>query len=179
MTLGLKPRYLKLRLASLVTKKTKTMDNISSHITYSEAIFSQNAIDNKIDNAPTAEHLDAMKYVAENIFERVRAHFGKPIRINSFYRGSKVNAITPNASKTSQHCRGEAIDVNGVPYGIKNSEIFHYIKDNLDFDQLIWEFGDSNEPSWVHFSLSMKGNKRQVIKAIKEANGKTTYKPYR
>jgi hypothetical protein len=66
-----------------------------------------------------------------------------------------------------------------VPYGIKNSEIFHYIKDNLDFDQLIWEFGDANEPAWVHFSLSMKGNKRQVIKAVKEANGKPTYKPYR
>jgi len=81
-------------------------------------------------------------------------------------------------SITSQHCRGEAIDVSGVPYGIKNSEIFHFIKDNLDFDQLIWEFGDKNEPSWVHFSLSMKGNKRQVIKAVKGANGKTSYVPF-
>lgn len=155
------------------------MENISAHITYSEATFSQNAVDNNIENTPTAEHLEAMKYVAENIFERVRAHFGKPIRINSFYRGSKVNAITPNASKTSQHSRGEAIDVNGVPYGIKNSEIFHYIKDNLDFDQLIWEYGDSKEPQWVHFSLSMKGNRRDVKKAIKDADNKPAYIPFR
>lgn len=151
--------------------------NISAHITLSEATFSQNAVDNKIDNTPTAEHLEAMEYVAENIFERVRAHFGKPIRINSFYRSQKVNKAV-GGSLTSQHCRGEAIDVTGVPYGIKNSEIFHYIKDNLDFDQLIWEFGDKNEPSWVHFSLSMKGNKRQVIKAVKGTNGKTSYIPF-
>lgn len=153
------------------------MDNISTHITYSEATFSQSAVDNKIDNTPTAEHLEAMKYVAENIFERVRAHFDKPIRINSFFRSQKANKAV-GGSLTSQHCKGEAIDVNGLPYGIKNSEIFHYIKDNLDFDQLIWEFGDSNEPAWVHFSLSMKGNKRQVIKAIKVADGKTSYKPF-
>lgn len=151
--------------------------NISEHITLPEATFSQSAVDNKIDNTPTAEHLEAMKYVAENIFERVRAHFGKPIRINSFYRSQKVNKAV-GGSLTSQHCRGEAIDVSGVPYGIKNSEIFHFIKDNLDFDQLIWEFGDKNEPSWVHFSLSMKGNKRQVIKAVKGANGKTSYIPF-
>ena len=118
-----------------------------------------------------------MKYVAENIFERVRVHFGKPIRINSFYRSQKANKAV-GGSLTSQHCRGEAIDVSGVPYGIKNSEIFHFIKDNLDFDQLIWEYGDSKEPQWVHFSLSMKGNRRDVKKAIKGADGKTSYKPF-
>lgn len=154
------------------------MENVSEHISYSEAIYSPTAIEKSIDNAPTSEQLESMKYVANNIFERVRAHFGKPIRINSFFRSGALNKAVGGAI-TSQHCKGEAIDVTGVPYGVKNSEIFHYIKDNLDFDQLIWEFGDSNEPSWVHFSLSMKGNKRQVIKAVKEANGKTTYKPYR
>ena len=154
------------------------MENISEHISYSEAIYSPTAIEKKISNEPNDEQLDSMKAVATNIFERVRAHFGKPIRINSFFRSGALNKAVGGAI-TSQHCKGEAIDVTGVPYGVKNSEIFHYIKDNLDFDQLIWEFGDSNEPSWVHFSLSMKGNKRQVIKAVKEANGKTTYKPYR
>jgi len=154
------------------------MENVSEHITYSEAIYSPTAIEKKISNEPNDEQLDSMKAVATNIFERVRAHFGKPIRINSFFRSGALNKAVGGAI-TSQHCKGEAIDVTGLPYGTKNSEIFHYIKDNLDFDQLIWEFGDSNEPSWVHFSLSMKGNKRQVIKAVKEANGKTTYKPYR
>jgi D-alanyl-D-alanine dipeptidase len=154
------------------------MENISEHISYSEAIYSPTAVEKNIDNTPTAEQLESMKYVANNIFERVRKNFGKPIRINSFFRSYKANKAV-GGSLTSQHCKGEAIDVTGVPYGVKNSEIFHYIKDNLDFDQLIWEFGDSNEPSWVHFSLSMKGNNRQVIKAVKEANGKTTYKPYR
>lgn len=155
------------------------MENISEHISYSEATFSQNAVDSKIENAPTTEHLEAMKYVADNIFERIRAHFGKPIRINSFYRGAKVNAITPNASKTSQHSRGEAIDVSGVPYGIKNSDIFHYIKDNLDFDQLIWEYGDNSEPAWVHFSLSMKGNRRSVLKCKKDSSNNPVYTPYK
>lgn len=154
------------------------MENISEHISYSEAIYSHTAVEKKISNEPNDEQLDSMKAVATNIFERVRAHFGKPIRINSFFRSGALNKAVGGAI-TSQHCKGEAIDVTGLPYGVKNSEIFHYIKDNLDFDQLIWEFGDSNEPSWVHFSLSMKGNKRQVIKAVKEANGKTTYKPYR
>lgn len=153
------------------------MENVSEHITYSEAIYSPTSVEKSIDNTPTAEQLESMKYVATNIFERVRKNFGKPIRINSFFRNSALNRAVGGAL-TSQHCKGEAIDVTGVPYGVKNSEIFHYIKDNLDFDQLIWEFGDSKEPSWVHFSLSMKGNKRQVIKAIKEANGKTTYKPF-
>ena len=153
--------------------------NISAHITLSEATFSQNAVDNKIDNTPTAEHLEAMEYVAENIFERVRAHFGKPIRINSFYRSQKVNKAI-GGSLTSQHCRGEAIDVTGVPYGIKNSEIFHYIKDNLDFDQLIAEYPVNGIPTWVHVSYDrFKAKQRnQVLIAIKRG-GKTVYLPYK
>jgi zinc D-Ala-D-Ala carboxypeptidase len=151
--------------------------NISAHITLSEATFSQNAVDNKIDNTPTAEHLEAMEYVAENIFERVRTHFGKPIRINSFFRSGSLNKAVGGAI-TSQHCKGEAIDVTGLPYGTKNSEIFHYIKDNLDFDQLIWEFGDKKEPSWVHFSYNLRGNKRKCLRAVKDHNGKTIYQNF-
>ena len=152
------------------------MDKISEHITFSEAIYSQKAVDSKEDNTPTMEQLEAMKYVANEIFERVRNHFGKPIRINSFFRNHKVNALV-GGSKTSQHTKGEAMDITGVPYGIKNSEIFHYIKDNLDFDQLIWEFGDAKEPSWVHVSKTIGLNKRQVLKAV-VSNGKPSYIKY-
>lgn len=154
------------------------MENISENISYSEAIYSPTAIEKKISNEPNDEQLDSMKAVATNIFERVRAHFGKPIRINSFFRSGALNKAVGGAI-TSQHCKGEAIDVTGLPYGTKNSEIFHYIKDNLDFDQLIWEHGDNSEPAWVHFSLSMRGNKRQVLKAERGANGRTIYKPYK
>ena len=153
------------------------MENISEHISYSEAIYSPTAIEKKISNEPNDEQLDAMKAVATNIFERVRSHFGKPIRINSFFRSGALNKAV-GGSITSQHCKGEAIDVTGLPYGIKNSEIFHYIKDNLDFDQLIWEFGDKKEPSWVHFSYNLRGNKRQCLRAIKDHSGKTIYQNF-
>ena len=153
------------------------MENISEHISYSEAIYSPTAIEKKISNEPNDEQLDSMKAVATNIFERVRAHFGKPIRINSFFRSGALNKAVGGAI-TSQHCKGEAIDVTGLPYGTKNSEIFHYIKDNLDFDQLIWEHGDSKEPLWVHFSYNLRGNRRKCLRAVKDHNGKTIYQNF-
>ena len=154
------------------------MDKISEHITFEEATKSQTAIRKGIDNTPTEEHLANMKYLAETVFEPLRAHFGKPLGVSSFYRGPKLNKAV-GGSATSQHVNGEAMDIDGDIFGgVSNSDIFNYIKTNLPFDQLIWEFGDNNKPDWVHVSYNGSKNRKQVLRAIK-TNGRTAYAPYK
>lgn len=151
---------------------------LSKYITLAEATKSDTAIRLGISNQPTTEHLESMKYVAERVFDRVRGHFKKPIAITSFYRSFALNKAV-KGSASSQHCSGEAIDIDGDVLGsVKNSEIFHHIKNNLDFDQLIWEFGNDKEPDWVHVSLRKSTNRRQVLEAVK-LGGKTVYRPWR
>jgi len=130
-----------------------------------------------ISNEPTIEHMENLKAVAQNIFQPVRDHFGKPIAVTSGYRSADLNKAI-GGSSTSQHCKGEAIDMDADVFGgVTNREIFEYIKDNLDFDQLIYEFGDENNPDWVHCSFISKGNRRQVLRAVRK-NGRTSYELY-
>ena len=140
-------------------------DNISNHITYEEATHSNTAIRKGITNSPTKEHLENMQRVADNIFEPCREHFGESIIINSFYRSVTLNSSI-GGSNTSEHCFGSAIDAR-FAYNCKRnlSELFYYIKDNFEFSQLIWEFGNEETPSWVHFSLLENGNRNQVLRA--------------
>ena len=150
------------------------MEKISKHISYKEATFSQTATRKDIDNTPNEEVLKRMKTVAENIFEPLRAHVGGPIKINSFYRSIMLNTAI-GGSKSSQHTRGEAIDIDDTLGCMSNKDMFTFIKDELDFDQLIWEFGDDENPAWVHVSyVSPENNRRRILKASK-VNGKTTY----
>ena len=150
------------------------MKKISDHISYKEATFSQTAIRKDIDNTPSEEILERMKAVAENVFEPLRAHVGGPIKINSFYRSINLNMAIGGA-KSSQHTRGEAIDLDDALGCMSNKDMFTFIKDELDFDQLIWEFGDDENPAWVHVSyVSPENNRRRILKASK-VNGKTTY----
>ena len=152
--------------------------NISEHISLKEATKSDTAIHHGISNQPTTEHLEAMKLVANAIFEPLRAHFGKPLGVSSFYRSKALNEKIKGSS-TSQHCKGEAIDIDADIYnnGITNKEIFDWIKANLKFDQLIFEYGTPENPDWVHVSYTKTGNRNQTLIAYKE--GKTTkYKPY-
>jgi zinc D-Ala-D-Ala carboxypeptidase len=150
------------------------MQRISQHISYKEATFSQTAIRKDIDNIPSEEILERMRIVAENIFEPLRAHVGGPIKINSFYRSIMLNTAI-GGSKSSQHTRGEAIDLDDTLGCMSNKDMFTFIKDELDFDQLIWEFGDDENPAWVHVSyVSPENNRRRILKAEK-INGKTTY----
>jgi zinc D-Ala-D-Ala carboxypeptidase len=150
------------------------MERISDHISYKEATFSQTAIRKDIDNTPSEEVLQRMKTVAENIFEPLRAYVGGPIKINSFYRSIMLNTAI-GGSKSSQHTRGEAIDIDDTLGCMSNKDMFTFIKDELDFDQLIWEFGDDENPAWVHVSyVSPENNRRRILKASK-VNGKTTY----
>lgn len=151
------------------------MDNrISKHVSYKEGTFSQTATRKDIDNTPTPEILERMKAVAENIFEPLRAYVGGPIKINSFYRSVNLN-VAIGGAKSSQHTRGEAIDIDDTFGHMSNSDMFKFIKDELDFDQLIWEFGDDNNPAWIHVSyVSAENNRRRILKAEKK-QGRTVY----
>jgi|ADurb_Cas_02_Slu_FD_contig_31_3790075_length_817_multi_2_in_0_out_0_2 hypothetical protein len=148
---------------------------ISDHITYAEAVKSQEAVRLRIRNVPNQKQLAAMRLVAEKCFEPVRNHFKVPIGISSFFRSEALNELI-GGSKTSQHCKGEAIDIDADIFGkISNSEIFHFIYNNLEFDQLIWEYGDDENPAWVHVSYAEGKNRKQVLKITKK--GTTVFKP--
>lgn len=114
-----------------------------------------------------------MQALAENVFEPLREHFGHPIYITSFYRSPELNKAI-GGSPRSQHCKGQAIDIDDVIGSSTNADFFNYIKDNLEFDQLIWEFGNNDSPNWVHVSYNTDNNRGNILKASKE-NGKTKY----
>lgn len=145
---------------------------ISKHLSLEEVTHSDYAVKHNINNIPTEAQLANLKLIAEKVFEPMREHFDKPIRVSSGYRSRVLNKAI-GGSITSQHCTGQALDIDNSGGEILNAQIFHFIKDNLEFDQLIWEFGNSKEPSWVHVSYS-KNNRKQILKA-KKVNGKSTY----
>lgn len=146
---------------------------ISKHISYKEATHSNTATRRGINNVPSEKHIVAMKALAKNIFEPVRVHFNKPISVNSFFRSVALNKAI-GGSATSQHCKGEAIDIDATK-GFTNKQIYNYIKDNLEYDQLIWEFGTDKEPDWVHVSYKANGkNRKQQLKASRKG-GKSVY----
>ena len=151
------------------------MENISKHISYAEATRSEAAQKQGITNIPDAASLTAMKRTAERVFEPLRTYIGEPIRINSFFRTPQVNTLI-GGSATSQHMKGEAMDIGRFANSnYSNAEIFWFIRENLDFDQLIWEMGTDGEPDWVHVSLKPSGNRREVLQAYK-SGGLTKYK---
>ncbi len=154
--------------------KKDLMPKISEHITYAEATASNKAKQLGISNTPNERELRAMKLLAEKVFEPLRKWYGKPIQITSFFRSAKINRAI-GGSATSQHSLGQAIDIDTVS---DNKKLFDYIKDNLTFDQLIWEYGTDANPDWVHVSYSEVRNRKQVLRAVRK-NGKTIYLPYK
>lgn len=136
------------------------MEKISEHISYSEATHSQTAQDLGIDNTPDAETLKRMRLVAHACFEPARKQFG-PIKVNSFYRCPSLNKAV-NGSKTSQHMKGEAIDMDRGSR-VMNKELLDWCKANLKYDQLINEYPNEEGPKWVHISFSAVGNRNQFI----------------
>jgi len=147
---------------------------ISKHVSFKEATISRTATRLDIDNEPNKEQLANMKLVAEKVFEPLRKWVGGPIKINSFFRSPKLNKAIGGSSK-SQHCKGYAMDLDDTFKHKTNAEMFNWIKDNLNFDQMIWEFGDDDNPNWVHISyVSEKENRNRCLKAYK-SNGKTAY----
>ena len=151
---------------------------LSKHLSLAEIMRSETAKRNGISNMPTEEHLENFKLLAEKVFEPIREHFKVPIHISSGYRSKALNTAI-KGSLSSQHCSGEAIDIDMDGTSITNAQIFNYIKDNLIFDQLMWEFGTDKNPDWVHVSYESTGQQRkQILKALK-VNGKTSYAPYK
>ena len=150
-------------------------DKISKHISYREGVYSITATRLGLDNTPNSEQLANMELVAKEIFEPLRAWVNGPIKINSFFRSPKLNKAIGGSSK-SQHCKGQAIDIDDTLKRSSNAAMYRFIKNNLDFDQMIWEFGDDDNPDWVHVSyVSKKDNRNRCLKAYRE-NGKTKYK---
>lgn len=155
------------------------MEKISKHISYNEACFSNTALALGITNHPTDEQLERMKLLAENVFEPLREHFATPIRVNSFFRSSALNKAI-GGSKTSQHManNGAAIDITCKR--VTNKELGDWIKDNVQFDQLIFEQwdNDKNDYRWIHVSYKEGANRKQVLEMYKQG-GRSKYRPYK
>lgn len=150
--------------------------NISEHLTLAELIRSESAKRLGVTNMPTPEHIINLKELAENIFEPIRAHFRCPIYISSGYRSHELNRALLGA-KTSQHLKGEAIDIDmdGSPNGVTNAMIYDFIIAKLDFDQLIWEHGNTVNPAWVHVSYKKNGPQRHEVLRAVNVEGSTRY----
>jgi zinc D-Ala-D-Ala carboxypeptidase len=147
---------------------------ISEHVSYKEGTYSVTATRLGFDNTPDDEQLDNMELVAKEVFEPLREWVGGPIKINSFFRGSELNRAIGGAKK-SQHMKGQAMDIDDNYGHTTNAEMYHWIKENLDFDQLIWEFGDDDNPNWLHVSyVSKEDNRNRCLKAYKE-QGRSKY----
>lgn len=152
---------------------------LSENLTMSEVTKSSTAIRRGINNTPNDEKIiENLRILAKEVFQPVRDFFNKPIFISSGYRGYELNKYI-GGSKNSQHCTGQAIDIDQDNRNstISNSDIFNYIKDNLVFDQLIWEFGDEHNPAWVHVSYDECRNRGQILEAY-SSEGRTKYKKY-
>ena len=149
--------------------------SISKHISYKEAVYSRTAQRRDIYNHPENDQADNMRLIAEEVFEPLRAWVGGPIKINSFFRSPDLNKAIGGSGK-SQHCHGQAIDLDDTFGRATNAEMFEFIKQHLDFDQMIWEFGTEENPDWVHVSyVSPEENRKRCLKAYKQ-NNKTKYK---
>ena len=136
---------------------------ISKHVSYNEAIRSNTARRLGLGNIPSSAQVYNMKVLCEKVFEPVRQCFKQPIRISSMFRGVELNKAVKGSSR-SQHCKGEAMDIQGTN-GVTNAELYYFIRDHLDFDQLIWEYGNDTEPAWVHVSYTdSKPNRKQTLR---------------
>lgn len=136
------------------------MENISEHITYDEATISPTGLRLGIKNDPSPSELSFMKTVASRCFEPLRKWYAKPIKVNSFFRCEELNKAVGGA-KNSQHAKGQAIDLSAGSK-IENKKLFDWLKNNVEFDQLINEY----DFSWVHVSYKAGENRKQILVVI-------------
>ena len=144
---------------------------LSKNLTLSEATKSHTSIKYGISNKPSGDHLSNLIQIANKIFQPIRDHFNEPIIVSSGYRSKALNDLIGGASG-SQHSKGEALYLDG---SVENAYIFEFIKNNLEFDQLIWEFGDDENPDWVHVSYKSENNRGEVLRAVRQS-GRVIYK---
>jgi hypothetical protein len=147
---------------------------LSKNLSLLECTKSNTARRLNIDNTPSEAVIDSLKLIAQKVFQPLRDYYNLPIGVSSGYRSQELNKAI-GGSKTSQHCKGEALDLDADIYGgLTNKQIFDYIKDNLEFDQLIWEYGDNKTPDWVHVSYKKENNRLQVLRC-ERVNGMAQY----
>lgn len=149
---------------------------LSNNLSLSEVTKSRTAEALGIDNTPDEWVTENLRQVALNVFQPLRDAFGCPIYVSSGYRSPELNRAIGGA-KRSQHMEGRALDLDADVFGeCTNAQIFNYIKENLEFDQIVWEFGDEDNPNWVHVSYVHDGNNRKrCLKACRDDKGKTYY----
>lgn len=167
------------------------MAKVSKYVSLGEVTHSNTAISRGLDNTPSEEQIELIKSAAENVFDKLREHAGAPIKINSVFRGKELNKAI-GGSKTSQHCvgldpehrsYGAAFDIDDY-YWVKdinklnNTEMGDYIRENLDYDQLIYEFPINGYPKWIHFSYRPDGKNRKANLIATKRGGRTTYLNY-
>jgi hypothetical protein len=149
---------------------------LSANFTLSELIKSQMATRHGIPNEPKADHIDNLKALCINVLQPIRSEFEKPVMISSGYRSPEL-CVRIGSSINSQHAKGEAADFE--IHSVSNKDLALWIKNNLEFDQLILEFHNEAEPNsgWIHCSYSLKTNRNQSLIAYRDENGKVQYKP--
>jgi len=159
---------------------TELPEKLSANFSMKEFVASNTAKRKGIDNNPSLEHAEAALELFKNIVQPIRDHFGTSIFLSSGYRSYELNKAI-GGSQTSQHSKGEAVDIDmDDRKGPENEDVFHYIRENLPFDQLIWEFGDSKRPDWVHVSYKKGGPQRgQILAAKRNSKGRTYYEPWK
>jgi hypothetical protein len=153
---------------------------VSKYISLKEVSKSNTASKKGIDNTPKGSQLENIKKLCINVIDPLREWKGEPLYVSSCFRSDALNKVTPGSSKTSQHCayNGAAMDIDDVGGKITNKQMFEFIKLHLDFDQLIYEFGDNNNPDWVHVSyVSKEKNRKQVLRAT-SVDGEPSYSNY-
>ena len=143
---------------------------VGKYLITTQISYSSTALHHNIDNTIPAGIFPAIELTIEKLYDPLRDKF-PDITLTSFYRCGILNVML-KGSKTSQHCKGEAIDVNHPDL----KSVFEWIKANLRFDQLIWEFGDDLQPEWVHVSYCKK-LRGQILKSIRE-HGAVKYLPF-
>ena len=152
---------------------------LSKNLWLSEVIKSNTATRRGIDNSPTDLHIANLKYLAEKIFQPIREHFGCPIFVSSGYRSKALNEAI-GGSQRSFHSHGMALDLDmdNKASKISNTDIFNFIKDNLEYTELIWEFGDEDKPDWVHVAIAKGRENEKNAKVAYREDGKTKYKKW-
>jgi len=149
---------------------------LSKNLSLAEVTKSTTAKRLGINNLPDEWATENLRQVAINVFQPLRDGLGVPIYVSSGYRSPDLNAAI-GGSVRSQHVEGRALDLDADVFGgTTNAEIFRYILNNLEFDQMVWEFGDEDNPDWVHVSYVYGGNNRgRCLKACRDDQGKTYY----
>jgi hypothetical protein len=151
------------------------MTQLTKNFSLAELTKSETALRHDMDNIPGAAEIANLTELAGKVLQPVRDHYAKGVKVNSGFRHPEVNAKV-GGSKTSDHCKGQAADIE-IP-GVANAELAEWIKDNLEFTQLILEFYTPGVPDsgWVHVSYNPDNLKKQVMTATKQG-GKTVYLP--